>query len=62
MLPAGQRFKQCMYMCPFVCVRLSGSHVAVMLQPIVCLGRAEFPFNVLSSGYIIKELNSLVFV
>lgn len=62
MLPAGQRFKQCMYMCLFVCVRLSGSHVAEMLQPIVCLGLAEFPFNVLSSGYIIKELNSLVFV
>lgn len=60
MLPAGQRFKQRMYMCLFVC--LSGSHVAEMLQPIVCLGRAEFPFNVLSSGYIIKELNSLVFV
>lgn len=49
-------------MCLFVCVRLCGSHVAEMLQPIVCLGRAEFPFNVLSSGYIIKELNSLVFV
>lgn len=62
MLPAGQRFKQCMYMFLCVCVRLSGSHVAEMLQPIVCLGRAEFPFNVLSSGYIIKELNSLVFV
>lgn len=47
-------------MCVFV--RLGGSHVSEMLQPIVRLSRAEFPFHVLSSGYIINELNSLVFV